>query len=113
MGDERVRRLPGNAAAAAQIAAGPHRQRVQRRWVAGKELGPGPPRALKTIAMANKLEPEGIKVSACSPGFIKTNFNNGTRELSRRVRASRCASLCSDGWFNGRFTRWENETIPW
>jgi NAD(P)-dependent dehydrogenase (short-subunit alcohol dehydrogenase family) len=30
-----------------------------------------------TLAMAIELESTGIKVNACSPGFIKTNFNNG------------------------------------
>ncbi len=67
-----------------------------------------------TIAMAIELESTGIKVNACSPGFIKTNFNNGgTGSVEEGAREPvRLALLGPDGP-TGRFTRWENETIPW
>jgi NAD(P)-dependent dehydrogenase (short-subunit alcohol dehydrogenase family) len=67
-----------------------------------------------TIAMAIELEPEGIKVNACSPGFIKTNFNNGgTGTVEEGAREPvRLALLGPDGP-TGTFTRWENDTIPW
>src|SRR5271170_7120233 len=67
-----------------------------------------------TIAMAIELESTGIKVNACSPGFIKTNFNNGgTGTVEEGAREPvRLALLGPDGP-TGRFTRWENETIPW
>jgi NAD(P)-dependent dehydrogenase (short-subunit alcohol dehydrogenase family) len=67
-----------------------------------------------TIAMAIELESTGIKVNACSPGFIKTNFNNGgTGTVEEGAREPvRLALLGPDGPTGG-FTRWENETIPW
>src|SRR3984893_5657419 len=68
-----------------------------------------------TLAMAIELEPEGIKVNACSPGFTKTNLNNyaGTETVEQGAReAVRVALLGADGP-TGTFTRWENSTIPW
>jgi NAD(P)-dependent dehydrogenase (short-subunit alcohol dehydrogenase family) len=68
-----------------------------------------------TVSMAIELEPEGIKVNAISPGFVKTNLNNyaGTLTVEEGAReAVRVALLGPDGP-TGKFTRWENETIPW
>src|SRR5271154_2207059 len=67
-----------------------------------------------TIAMAIELESTGIKVNACSPGFTKTNSNKGGRgPVQGGAREPvRLALLPPDG-STGRFTRWENETIPW
>jgi NAD(P)-dependent dehydrogenase (short-subunit alcohol dehydrogenase family) len=68
-----------------------------------------------TVAMALELEPDGIKVSAVSPGFTKTNLNEyaGTETVEEGAReAVRVALLGPDGP-TGTFTRWENETIPW
>ncbi|MFZ1041577.1 MAG: SDR family oxidoreductase [Anaerolineales bacterium] len=68
-----------------------------------------------TVAMAIELEPEGIKVNAISPGFVKTNLNGyaGTLTVEEGAReAVRVALLGPDGP-TGKFTRWENETIPW
>jgi NAD(P)-dependent dehydrogenase (short-subunit alcohol dehydrogenase family) len=68
-----------------------------------------------TLAMALELEPEGIKVNAVSPGFTKTNLNGyaGTETLEEGAReAVRVALLGQDGP-TGKFTRWQNENIPW
>jgi NAD(P)-dependent dehydrogenase (short-subunit alcohol dehydrogenase family) len=68
-----------------------------------------------TLAMALELEPEGIKVNAVSPGFTKTNLNGyaGTETLEEGAReAVRVALLGRDGP-TGKFTRWQNENIPW
>jgi NAD(P)-dependent dehydrogenase (short-subunit alcohol dehydrogenase family) len=68
-----------------------------------------------TVAMAMELEPEGIQVNAVSPGFTKTNLNGyeGTATLEEGAReVVRVALLGRDGP-TGKFTRWENETIPW
>ena len=72
------------------------------------------PNAL-TVAMSTELEQEGIKVNACSPDFIKTNLNGytGTGTVEEGAREPvRLALLGPDGP-TGRFTRWENEVIPW
>jgi NAD(P)-dependent dehydrogenase (short-subunit alcohol dehydrogenase family) len=68
-----------------------------------------------TIAMAIELEPEGIKVNAVSPGFIKTNLNNygGTGTLEDGAREVVRVALLGPEGPTGKFTRWENETIPW
>jgi NAD(P)-dependent dehydrogenase (short-subunit alcohol dehydrogenase family) len=68
-----------------------------------------------TVAMALELEPDGIKVNAVSPGYTKTNLNgySGTETVEEGSReAVRVALLGPDGP-TGKFTRWENETIPW
>jgi NAD(P)-dependent dehydrogenase (short-subunit alcohol dehydrogenase family) len=68
-----------------------------------------------TLAMAIELEPEGIKVNAISPGFVKTNLNGytGTLTVEEGAReAVRVALLGPDGP-TGTFTRWENTNIPW
>ena len=68
-----------------------------------------------TLAMAIELESTGIKVNACSPGFIKTNLNGyeGTQTVEEGAREPvRLALLGPDGP-TGTFSRGENETIPW
>ncbi|MBI0330237.1 SDR family NAD(P)-dependent oxidoreductase [Burkholderia plantarii] len=68
-----------------------------------------------TVAMAIELEPEGIPVNAVSPGFTKTNLNGyaGVDTVEQGAReAVRVALLGRDGP-TGKFTRWEDETIPW
>jgi NAD(P)-dependent dehydrogenase (short-subunit alcohol dehydrogenase family) len=53
-----------------------------------------------TLAMAIELEPTGIKVNACSPGFTKTNLNNyeGTQTVEEGAREPvRLALLGADG----------------
>lgn len=67
-----------------------------------------------TLTMAIELEPTGIKVNACSPGFIKTNLNNyqGTGTVEEGAREPvRLALLGPDGP-TGTFTRTEG-VIPW
>lgn len=78
---------------------------------------PGSKTALNavTLAMAIELEPEGIPVSAVSPGFISTNLNafSGTDTVEQGAReAVRVALLGRDGP-TGKFTRWQNASIPW
>ena len=68
-----------------------------------------------TVAMAIELEPEGIKVSAVSPGFTKTNLNGyaGTETVEEGAREAVRVALLGPDSPTGTFTRWENETIPW
>jgi NAD(P)-dependent dehydrogenase (short-subunit alcohol dehydrogenase family) len=68
-----------------------------------------------TVAMAIELEPEGIKVHAVSPGFIKTNLNNygGTGTVEEGAREVVRVALLGPDSPTGTFTRWEGETIPW
>ncbi|MDI4236524.1 SDR family NAD(P)-dependent oxidoreductase [Bradyrhizobium sp. Arg237L] len=68
-----------------------------------------------TVAMSIELEPEGIKVNAVSPGFIKTNLNGyaGTGTVEEGAREAVRVALLGPDSPTGTFTRWENETIPW
>jgi NAD(P)-dependent dehydrogenase (short-subunit alcohol dehydrogenase family) len=68
-----------------------------------------------TVAMAIELEPEGIRVSAVSPGFTKTNLNGyaGTETVEEGAREAVRVALLGPDAPTGTFTRWENETIPW
>ncbi len=68
-----------------------------------------------TVAMAIELEPEGIKVSAVSPGFTKTNLNGyaGTETVEEGAREAVRVALLGPDSPTGTFTRWEGETIPW
>ena len=67
-----------------------------------------------TLSMAIELESTGIKVNACSPGFIKTNLNDytgaGTVEEGA-LEPVRLAMLGPDGP-TGTFSR-TGEVIPW
>jgi NAD(P)-dependent dehydrogenase (short-subunit alcohol dehydrogenase family) len=67
-----------------------------------------------TLSMAIELESTGIKVNACSPGFIKTNLNayagTGTVEEGA-LEPVRLALLGPDGP-TGTFSR-TGELIPW
>jgi NAD(P)-dependent dehydrogenase (short-subunit alcohol dehydrogenase family) len=67
-----------------------------------------------TLAMAIELESTGIKVSACSPGFTKTNLNNyeGTQTVEEGAREPvRLALLGADGP-TGTFSG-ASGPIPW
>jgi len=67
-----------------------------------------------TLAMAIELESTGIKVNACSPGFIKTNLNayEGTGTVEEgALEPVRLALLGPDGP-TGTFSR-TGEVIPW
>jgi NAD(P)-dependent dehydrogenase (short-subunit alcohol dehydrogenase family) len=68
-----------------------------------------------TLAMMIELESTDIKVNLVSPGFTKTNLNGyaGTESVEDGSReVVRVALLGPDGP-TGKFTRWENVTIPW
>jgi NAD(P)-dependent dehydrogenase (short-subunit alcohol dehydrogenase family) len=68
-----------------------------------------------TVAMAIELEGEGIRVSAVSPGYTKTNLNgySGTDTLEEGAREAVRVALLGPEAPTGTFTRWEGETIPW
>lgn len=68
-----------------------------------------------TVAMAIELEAEGIKVNAVTPGYTKTNLNNyqGTETLEEGAREAVRVALAGPDGPTGRFTRWENQTVPW
>ncbi len=68
-----------------------------------------------TLAMAIELEPDGIRVSAVSPCFTKTNLNEyaGTETVEEGAREAVRVALLGPGTPTGTFTRWEGETIPW
>jgi NAD(P)-dependent dehydrogenase (short-subunit alcohol dehydrogenase family) len=68
-----------------------------------------------TLAMAIELEPEGIRVSAVSPGYTRTNLNGyqGPETLEEGAREAVRVALEGRKGPTGRFTRWENEIIPW
>jgi NAD(P)-dependent dehydrogenase (short-subunit alcohol dehydrogenase family) len=68
-----------------------------------------------TVAMAVELEAEGIKVNAVSPGYTKTNLNGyqGAETLEQGAREAVRVALQGPDGPTGKFTRWENETIPW
>ena len=78
---------------------------------------PGSKTALNalTVAMALELEPEGIRVNAVSPGYTKTNLNDysGTESVEAGARAAVRVALRGADGPTGKFTRWNNETIPW
>jgi NAD(P)-dependent dehydrogenase (short-subunit alcohol dehydrogenase family) len=64
--------------------------------------------------MAIELQSTGIKVNACSPGFIKTNLNNyhGTGTVEEgALEPVRLALIGPDGP-TGTFSR-TGEMIPW
>jgi NAD(P)-dependent dehydrogenase (short-subunit alcohol dehydrogenase family) len=63
-----------------------------------------------TLAMMVELESSGIKINLVSPAFTKTYLNGN--EGTQSVEVVRVALFGPDGR-SGRFTRWENVTIPW
>ncbi len=68
-----------------------------------------------TLAMAIELEPEGIRVSAVSPGFTKTNLNNyaGTETVEEGAREAVRVALLGPDAPTGGFTGSGGRTIPW
>ena len=68
-----------------------------------------------TLAMAIELEPEGIRVSAVSPGFTKTNLNNyaGTETVEEGAREAVRVALLGPDAPTGSFTGTGGRTIPW
>jgi NAD(P)-dependent dehydrogenase (short-subunit alcohol dehydrogenase family) len=68
-----------------------------------------------TLAFAIELESEGIAVNAVSPGFTKTAINNyqGTQTITEGAREIVRVALLGSRGASGKFTRRENERIPW
>jgi NAD(P)-dependent dehydrogenase (short-subunit alcohol dehydrogenase family) len=67
-----------------------------------------------TLAMAIELESTGIKVNACSPGFIKTNLNDyaGTGTVEEGALEPVRLALLGPEDPTGTFSR-TGEMIPW
>jgi len=67
-----------------------------------------------TLAMAIELEPEGIKVSAVSPGFTRTALNNftGTETVEDGAREAVRVALLGPDAPTGTFTDTDGP-IPW
>lgn len=78
---------------------------------------PGSKTALNalTVAMALELEAEGIPVNCVSPGFTNTNLNGfqGTDSVEAGAREIVRVALLGRNGPTGKFTRWEDESIPW
>lgn len=68
-----------------------------------------------TVAMAIELEPEGIPVSAVSPGFTRTKLNgfSGIETVEQGAREAVRVALLGRGKDTGTFTRSGGEVIPW
>lgn len=68
-----------------------------------------------TLAMAIELEPEGIRVSAVSPGFTSTNLNGyaGTETVEQGAREAVRVALLGPGAPTGTFTGTDGAVIPW
>ncbi len=68
-----------------------------------------------TVAMAIELEPEGIRVSAVSPGYTRTNLNgySGTETVEQGAREAVRVALLGPDAPTGTFTGSDGRTIPW
>ena len=68
-----------------------------------------------TLAMAIELEPEGIRVSAVSPGFTSTNLNGyaGTETVEQGAREAVRVALLGPDTPTGTFTGTDGTVIPW
>ena len=68
-----------------------------------------------TALFAEQLAAEGIKVNACSPGFVKSALNNymGTSTPERGAQiVVKLATLPADGPTGGFFGE-HGDAIPW
>jgi len=68
-----------------------------------------------TLAMAIELEPEGIRVSAVSPGYTKTNLNgySGAETVEEGAREAVRVALPGPEAETGTFTGSGGRPIPW